>query len=198
MDKETATLAEFARLIGCKRSYVTALRKAGRLVLDDKGRVQVAASRERIEATRDPSKAGVAARHAAARANGAAKADTAQEAAQEPPTAAPEPQDDPLAAQGYQYWRERNERAKALAGERDNAVAEGRLLDAGDVERSLGGAITALRSRLEALPDTLGPQVAAIADEDRVRALLAGEIEHALDECAREFAAAGRRVEATI
>lgn len=200
MDNATATFAEFAALLGCKRSYVTELKKAGRLVLTAEGRVDVAASRARIEATRDPSKAGVAARHAAARTphtdEAAARAESAAAPAREDP-APGAPSDDAAASQGYQHWRERSERARAIAGERENAVAEGRLLDATDVERNLAAAITALRSRLEALPDTLGPQVAAIADEDRVRALLAGEIEHALEECARMFAAAGRKAEAS-
>lgn len=66
---ETATRTEFARILGCRPSYVTELGKAGRLVLTANGRrVRVAESIARIEATRDPAKAGVAARHAAARA----------------------------------------------------------------------------------------------------------------------------------
>lgn len=198
MAEETASLAEFARRIGCKRSYVTDLRKTDRLVLTDDGRrVYVAASLERINVTRDPSRAAVAARHAAARDTpehtppAAAEADTALQDALGAGLEAPSAPE----SLGYQHWRERNERAKALAGERDNAVAEGRLLVAVDVERALADAVTALRSRFESLPDTLGPQLAAITDEDRLRALLAGEIEHALDECARQFAAAARRAE---
>lgn len=195
VDKETASFAEFARRLGCKRGYVTALRQADRLVLTEDGRhVCIAESLARIKATRDPAKIAVAARHAAARA---ADASSLPSQSEPPQTPAGETQDDPAATLGFQHWRERNERAKALAGERDNAIAEGKLLDAGDVERALADATTALRARLESLPDTLGPQLAAIDDEGRVRALLAGEIEHALEECARQFSAAARRAEAT-
>src|SRR5690348_2338572 len=52
VEKEIATFAEFAARLGCKRSYVTELRKAGRLVLTDDGKVKVAESIARIEATR--------------------------------------------------------------------------------------------------------------------------------------------------
>src|SRR5690606_28339636 len=53
---------------GWKASYVTQLKAANRLVLTpDRRRVLVADSLRLIEDTRDPSKAGVAARHAAAR-----------------------------------------------------------------------------------------------------------------------------------
>ena len=39
---ETASFAEFAKIQGCSKSYVTALRKSGRLVLtDDEKRVRV-------------------------------------------------------------------------------------------------------------------------------------------------------------
>jgi hypothetical protein len=45
------TQAEFARRHGWSKSYVTALKHAGRLVVDSAGLVDVAASLERIQAT---------------------------------------------------------------------------------------------------------------------------------------------------
>lgn len=48
-------------------------------------------------------------------------------------------------------------------------------------------AVTTLRNRLEALPDVLGPQLAAELDEERVRAVLTETIEHALNETSRQF-----------
>ena len=65
---ETSTFGEFAKIARFKASYVTQLKNDNRLVLTDDGkRVRVAESLARIAATKDPSKAGVAARHAAAR-----------------------------------------------------------------------------------------------------------------------------------
>lgn len=197
MEKEIATFAEFAARLGCKRSYVTELHKADRLMLTDDGKVKVAESIARIEATRDPAKAGVSARHAAARGTALASGTGQGEA---PPAARPRVDDESVddsesfpGSSNFQHWKERNERAKALAGERENAVAEGKLMNAGEVERTVADAITALRARLETLPDTLSPQLASIDDESRIRALLAGEIEHALDECSRRFAALGKK-----
>jgi len=187
---ETATLAEFARLANRKRSYITELKATGRLAMTEDGkRVRVAESLARIEATRDPSKAGVAARHEAGRE---AAAGAEQGAA---PVASPAPaqrdddadEDETKATTGYQHWRERSERAKALAAERDNRLRDRELLEADQVAATISAAVTTLRTRFESLPDVLGPQLAAEQDEGRVRALLAETIEHALEEASRQF-----------
>lgn len=186
---ETASQAEFASLLGYKRSYVTALKQAGRLVLADDGRVRVAESIARIEATRDPAKAAVAERHAAARAGQGGPA----------PASAPAPEpgaafDDAEAeaetlTRGYQYWRERRERAAALSAEREHAEAEGKLLRTADVVAACAGAFTTARTVLEALADTLGPQLAAETDEARCRALIAEAVELQLAELSRRLGA---------
>jgi hypothetical protein len=198
---ETATFAEFAAIAEFKPSYITQLKGDARLVLTECGkRVRVAESLERIAQTRDPSRAGVVARHAAAR-SGLEAADALPTAAEAfgpysgDAQSADEDGDDDraLAADGdYQYWRKRKERANALASERENAIAEGKLLDAAAVASAAASAATMLRTRFEALPDVLGPQVAGMGDEGAVRALIADAIEHALDEAARQFAALGR------
>jgi hypothetical protein len=185
-EPQTASFAGFARLLGVKPQAVTALRHAGRLVLTaDSKRVLVLESQRRLAETADPGKAGVVARHAAARqaSMGEGAANTA-DTAPAPPSDA---DDESLPSTGYQHWRERNERAKALAGERDNLIAEGKLMDAGEVAAAVSAAITQLRARLEGLPNVLGPQLAAIHDEGEARATLAEAIEHALEETARQF-----------
>jgi hypothetical protein len=188
---ETASFAEFATLAGVKKSYVTALRQADRLVLTADGkRVRVAESFARIQETEDPARAGVRARHAASRASTT-------------PCPAPAPGAPPAPAEGngegdeagdeergdsFQHWRKRNERAKALAAERDNRVRDRELLEADEVTATVTGAVTVLRNRLEALADVLGPQLAAVDDEARCRGLVAEAVEHALEETARQFA----------
>lgn len=194
-EKETASFAGFARILGVKPQAVTALRHADRLVLTpDAKRVLVIESQQRLAATADPSKAGVVARHAAARQA------TAGEGATQPSqgdTAPPsESGDDTHASVGFQHWRERNERSKALAGERDNLIAEGKLMDAGEVAAAVAAATTQLRARLEGLPNVLGPQLAAINDEGQARAVLAESIEHALEETARQFSNLAKQVAA--
>jgi hypothetical protein len=182
----TATFTRFANILECSKSYVTQLKADGRLVLtEDNQRVRVAESLERIRATADPAKAGVVARHAANRDAGA---EQGTPAAQAPATGAEDDDEGEGGGDRYQHWRARNERAKALAAERDNRVRDGELLEAGDVAATVTTAITVLRNRLEALADVLGPQLAAEGDEARCRALVAESVEHALEETARQFA----------
>jgi len=187
-EEGTTSFGRFARILGVAPSYITNLKGQGRLVLTDDGkRIRVRESRARIKATADPAKEAVAARHAGNREA------RAGDATDQPPVAPParDQGDDgaepaPMSS-GYTYWRERTEKAKALAAERDNAVADGRLLDAGDVTAAVAAAITTLRTRIESMPDVLGPQLAAIHDEAESRAVLAEAFEHALEEMARQF-----------
>lgn len=136
----------------------------------------------------------VSARHAADRKAKAGEGTAPAPAAPPAPTQrggddepeATEPHD------GFQYWRKRNERAKALASERENAVADGKLLDAGEVTAAVAAAAITLRTRFEGLPDVLGPQLAGVNDEAQARALLAEAIEHALEEASRQFSVLGK------
>ena len=198
----TASFSAFARLLGERSpSYVTALKDAGRLVLTDDGkRVIIEASVQRIRDTADPGKIGVVARHAADRQGKAGEG--APVAAGEPPAAAQRDDDVGDEAEtaetpdGFQYWRKRNERAKALASERENAIADGQLLDAGEVSAAVAAAAISLRTTFEGLPDVLGPQLAGVNDEAQCRALLAEAIEHALEEASRKFGVLTRQVPA--
>lgn len=61
------------------------------------------------------------------------------------------------------------------------------LIKADDMRAVVMMAGASLRARLEMLPDTLAPQLAAASDEHQVKALLAGEIEAALAELAHQF-----------
>jgi hypothetical protein len=192
-DREPVSFKAFARILGERSaSYVHQLKSEGRLVLTDDGkRVRVQESLARVRATADPGKAGVAARHAAARAGKQAVAPADLPPPETPPAGAAS-EEEPVASSGYQHWRERGERAKALAAERENAIAEGKLLDAGEVAAVVSAATVTLRSRFEHLPDILGPQLAGVTDEAQARAMLAEAIEHELEEASRQFAALAR------
>lgn len=183
-----ASFAEFARLANVKRSYVTALKSAGRLVLSEDGKtVRVAESLERIAATRDPSRAAVVERHAMARGL-AASAETGS-AAPEAGDGAGEEGEAPEEAQPpyYAEAKARREHWMALAAERDYRVSMRELLVAAEVEGAVANAVTHLRTRLESLAEMLAPQLAAETDEARCRALVAEQVEHALQELARQF-----------
>jgi hypothetical protein len=63
-----------------------------------------------------------------------------------------------------------------------------------DVSHAVSAHVTLLRTRLEALPDIVAPQLAAARDESHVRAMLAESIEHALGEMARQFSELAKAV----
>ncbi len=181
IQQDTATLSEFATLAGFKRPYITQLKKDGRLVLTEDGRlVRVAESLARLEATRDPSKAGVAARHARARA-------AAMEPVVPPQAPAEELASDDIG--GYQGSRALRERYLAMAAKRDYEISIGKLLNADDAASALDAAATTLRTRFEGFAPVLAPQLAALDDEAAISAIIAEAVEHALEESSRQFLA---------
>ncbi|ULQ45954.1 hypothetical protein JN531_012675 [Flagellatimonas centrodinii] len=179
-------LKAFAAIAGFKPSYITQLKKDGRLVLTPDGRqVRVAESLARIKETRDPSKEGVANRHAAARALPPAPPPEAPERGDDDTGAIPA---DPAPGTGhYQEARAKREHYLALAAQRDYMISMRDLLPAGEVEAYLADAATQLRARLEGLAVLLAPQLAAERDEHRCRAIVADAVERVLHELERQF-----------
>lgn len=180
----TESLADFARRLDYKKSYITKLKQDGRLVMAPDGKhVMVEASIALLRQTSDPSRQGVADRHAAARSESPAP-DQDDENGDVPqaPVATPE-------QRMFHQSRAQKEHWNALAAQRDYEVSMRQLLPAAEVDGAIADAVTQLRARLETLPDILAPQLAAEPDEAKCRALLADEIEHALQELARAFGA---------
>lgn len=181
--EQALSRSEFARHLGVKPSYVTQLGKDDRLVLDADGKVLVEATKARIRATRDPSHAAVAARHAAERAQPEGEE---EEDGQSAPQAAVRDDD-----RAYQDWRTRNERAKALAAERDLAQSMGELLGKDEVRGVVSDAFTTVRKTMEGWPSQLAPELAAMQDETEVRTRLTDEVESVLRELSRNLSKAG-------
>jgi len=188
----------FAARIGQSPSAVTQLIAAGRIVLSPNGKlVDVAASLARMQATADPSKQGVADRHAATRAakSAAAAPQADSDADQEddyPPAAAYQPaqqaaQTNP-AGNSYQQARAVKERFLALEAKRAYEVAMRELRDAKEVEHLAATAMTELRLRLDNLAASLAPTLAAMTTEDAVRTELTHQFEHTLTSTAHHFA----------
>lgn len=193
---ETASFSDFADIGGFKRSYVTALRKAGRLVLTEGGKaVQVAASLQLIKDTADPSKAGVAQRHAATRAATAAKAALTPTEAVALPQPRSEPEDEPAPSPGDRHAERRakamadKEEALAAAAIRANQQALGQLYECKEVDGVVASAGTTFRKNVERFAADLAPKVAPITDESAVRTILADAYEEVLRELSRQFAA---------
>lgn len=190
----TLTLGEFCDRINVKRSYGTQLRNEGRLVMAADGkRVLVQASIDRIEATRDPSKAGVAARHAEQRG---APADTGHQvdtpAAAAPTTEAADATDPAAGLYDFQSSKAKREH---WAAEREHAQFR---KEAGElIERSVHIAAFAslgalLRSKLEGWAAILPPQLVG-RDEAGMAAAIAEQVEYLLNDIS---AAAQRQAQA--
>lgn len=199
--------AEFARHLGVRPSYITELRKTGRLVLtDDAKAVKVAESVALISKTRDPSWIGVSARHAAERGNklhldtaAPASEVAAQEvlvSAREQPTEAAAASDEPI--RDERLVRERNPdalddqdliRKKCKGIDLDNAkkalelkIAMGKVAPVADIEAAAADLVTALRRRLEGMGTTLAPLVAPVSEPSACKALIDEFVEGVLRE----------------
>ena len=198
-DDGTMGFAEFARHKGWRPGYVTGLRHAGRLVLTEDGkRVRVAESLVRIEATRDPSKVGVAERHAAGRAERAQAAgeDVGADVSPLPPrpaAAAPRADDDEGGSR-YQRARALNEQYKAAQAKLDYEERIGKLVDAAQVRAAGAEAGAAVRRSLERLPNVISAQVDE-RDRDRVHTLITDHVEQAMTDLSRIFDRASVRKE---
>ncbi|MEN5208009.1 hypothetical protein ABE493_07785 [Stenotrophomonas terrae] len=205
MRHEELGFREFATRMGWRPSYITELRKSGRLVLTaDSRRVLVQPSIDRINATRDPSREGVRARHAAGRTElPAAASDAPAEMPVPAPSVGPAGDlegdgDDIVDINSPHQVR----RAKALADKeeanarkvlREEAQEMGQLLVRDEVVAAVSESVVTLRRKLELLPATIAATLAATDDEDEVRTLLRDSIEAALESASKKLFALGRK-----
>ena len=182
---ETATPRELAERLGFKPHYGNQLLKEGRFVVDpgNPRRVLVAESIAHYEATKDPSKAGVAARHAAARAGQGADAQAA------PPDAAAEAGSERY---NYQGSKAKREHFAALEAEASYRQKMRELLEAEDVRSVLAEILTVLRKAIESQPYRRAPELAAMSDEAQIRAVLVNDAEALLKDASAALSKLGR------
>lgn len=177
------TLSAFARHMDWPQSYVSKLKKAGRLVLDDNGQVLPAPSIARIKATSDPSKKGVAQRHAQARA---AKAQAAHghplKSEHEPADADSDNEADDSAIPGnanYQNARAMRELWNARRARLEYLESARELIPLVEHNAAFSQLGAACRRALESLCSTLPPMLAGVS-EDQARERLRDEVQAAL------------------
>lgn len=170
MSSENQT--QFARRLGVAKSYVTALKQNGRLVMTDDGLVDVEPSIARIAET-------TGGRDDMVEINAARRSSVVEPPVEESPVR----RIDALA-------RKEHLGAELLQIELDEK--RGNLFQAGDVLAVVSDAATTLRTRLESFPDILSSQLAAITDEHQVRAILADNVEILLQEMSARFAQIGK------
>lgn len=150
---------EFARHIGVAKSYVTALKQAGRLVMSADGKqVEVEASIDLIAKTADPNRDDVAQRHAAQRETPAA-----------PPAA--EPATDKI-GNSYQAARAVKEKYAALNAKLEYEKNSGDLIPKADVDFVLSDYGATLRGMMENLADRLAPVVYPLTTLEETHAAL--------------------------
>lgn len=153
---QQVTRAEYARMKGWNRSTVTRFAEQGRVVIVD-DLVDVAASEARLAQTAEPSKAGVAERHA-------------NERGQQPIGLSPD-----LAGDSYQKARAIKEKYLALQAKADYERSMGQLLPRADVEQALADVVAYARSSLENLPHRCAGNLVG-KDFEQILATLKSEI----------------------
>lgn len=161
--------AEFARLEGKARSYITALKNAGRLVMVG-NQVDVEASRAKIANTADPNRDDVAQRWAE----------------QRPQAAAVDPGPQDKIGNSYQAARAVKEKFAAMQAKLDYERAIGKLVERSEVEAAIEDVTSVIRQALEQMPHRTAPELVG-KSLDQIRASLKQDIHAALSEMEREF-----------
>lgn len=165
--------AAFAEILGCSKSYVTALKKAGRLVMSDDGKmVLVNPSLVRIKETEDPNRDDVRKRKAV---------DTTETAPSDGDGGATE------GTPAYQASRAKNEYYKSKMQEAEYLKQIGKLVDAEVVQKVGIEMGTHLRTSLENMQDQLAAELAAETDATVIYATLGEHFERVLKEIGRNL-----------
>ncbi len=179
--------AAFAAHIGVQKSYVTQLKKAGRLVMAG-DKVDVEASIQLIDDTKDPGHAVVAERHQQARALKSSQPVPPPTVLQEAETGISANETiGQRAGSAYQQAKAMREKYNALTAKITYEEQIKILLNADEARAAVADGDTIIRNRLESLPDILAPQLAAETDEQKIRALLIDYIESLLGDLSRSF-----------
>lgn len=166
----TETQAAFAARNGWAKSYVTQLKQDGRLVMAMDGSVDVEASLARIAATEDPSKAGVAARHAKARAGGGdgQGKDEKQEEVMEKVGAS------------FKLWQARKMKADAEMAEQERDRRAGILVPREAAEYAIDDVAAGVRASMENLPGRWAPILFPLQTLEETQAALVEMVESEL------------------
>lgn len=169
-DANVMTLPEWAAWMGwASAGMAHQARREGRVVMAPDGkRVLAAESKARYLETADPARAGVAARHAAARAVSAAP----------PPDDDPD-QDDAITGYNYQDAKARREHWAAEREENTARKEAGELIELTEHVAAFANAGASIRAALELWAAVLPPQLAG-RDEVAIRGIITDQVEQLL------------------
>jgi hypothetical protein len=167
------TQSAFARRIGRAKSWITQLKEAGRLVMDNEsGLVEVEASIARIAETENPARSGVAERHAEHRQ----RQDTPHGNTSTPGT--PPPME--KIGQQYKYWQAVKMKADAEQAQMDRDRKANDLVPRDAANFAMDDLSAGVRGRLENIPDRWAPVLAPLSTLDELRAALIEMVEDEL------------------
>lgn len=185
---DTLSVSAFNKYMGYKGRYAYELHKTGRLVMTDDGKlVRVAESIRKIEETKDPSRAGVAARHAAARGQNLTTLEGG------PDGQGVEDDADTKDSYHFQDSKAKREHFAALREENAYRKEAGQLMDADEAIGAFADAGAKIASVLDAVPSTVGPMLAGLPADEVLRVLTEqmdiarGELAGAINKLAEEI-----------
>jgi len=185
------SFAEFARHAGFKPSYITQLKREGRLVLTDDGKaVKAAESLARIQETRDPSKAAVAARHAAARVSAAASSEPPAPPSPPADSADDEPDAGLQVRHDYQAARAKREHIAAEIAELEFRKLAGELIEVSALRPVLAGAVATLCAALDRIEHDVVPVLVGL-DEEAMRVQIRDYVDTVRADLSESFAKMG-------
>lgn len=186
------SIGQFNAHMGYKGRYAYQLAKEGRLVMAEDGKhVLVAESIRRIAETKDPSRQGVADRHAQERGYSVSTPPAPDKAL---PPETPE-NEESTRAPSYQFQdaKAKKEHYAALREEAAYRKEMGELMEAGEVIGAFADAAAKVAGVLDAVPATVGPMLAGLDQAEVMRIL--GE---QMDIARAEMAAAINKLAAEI
>lgn len=191
MHPEEMSLGEFNRHMGYKGRFAWQLKNEQRLVMSDDGkRVRVAESIRLINDTKDPSRAAVAARHAAGRQGALASAPDEAGDADDGATSEPG-----APGSGFKFHdgKAKREHYAALREEIAYFKDVGQLMDSDEVLGAFADAGARVGAVLDTVPASVGPMLVGQPAEEIVRIL-----EDQMDVARTELATAMEKLAAEI
>jgi hypothetical protein len=179
-DPNHITRQQLADLIGARApSYINELEKTGRAFRAPDGKLWLKAeSLAAWRASKDPSKQGVADRHAAARA-----APTQPDPPADPPAEEPAPR---YSEYNYQESKAKSEHFAAAREQAAYLKEAGELVEHSKMMATFSEAGTTIRAKLESWQTTLPPQLAG-RDESAIRTAIADQVEAVLTDLVEIF-----------
>lgn len=164
---------KFAALIEVTKGYVTQLKKQGRVVMTDDGKlVDVEASLKLIQESADPNRDDVVARHAAERLAKNNKDKKLVQTAEDSPAA------DAQQAK-FSEGRAKEQHFKALRAEMDYKKELGDLVSKEDMQMAVADLVMTFRQAVENVPHRLSSELVG-KDVDFIRARLREDLSAAL------------------